>query len=203
MIIRNNLATAPLRNYSLYFLGCLGLVIVGVFFTIWNITAYSGSLTETANLAERISEQRERRAELKLQASGLQQQIRAIKTPEFVKETGFINNAIKRRIFSWTTLLDQLEKAFSEDVKMVSVSPSIKDERVFLNMEVAGKSLNDLTQLILLMENSPIFSDVSFRSESEGSDGLLHAMISLLYLPDRVAKASQQAGIEPVKELEE
>ena len=170
MIIRNNLASVPLRNYSLYFLGCISLVVLGVLFTIWNVTAYTAALAETGNLQERISQQGERRDQLQQQASGLQQKINRIKTPEFVKKTEFINNAIKRRIFSWTTLLDQLEGSLPEEVKMVSVSPSITNQKVSLDVEVAGKSLSDVTKLILTLENSPSFSDVSFRGESEGPD---------------------------------
>jgi hypothetical protein len=69
---------------------------------------------------------------------------------------------------------------------MVSIFPSINDEEIHIDMEVAGKTLNDIVQLITILENSPIFADVFFKSERMEDDGLLHAAISLRYLPEMV-----------------
>jgi cell division protein FtsB len=100
MIIRSNLASAPIKNYSLFLLGCvlLGIAVVG--FTAWNLVSLSGSYSRTSELNNTIANQQKQLQDLESKASELQAKIGGIKTPEFVSETEFMNNATKRRTFS-------------------------------------------------------------------------------------------------------
>jgi hypothetical protein len=185
MIIRNNLANNPVKNYSLYFLGCVVLISAALLFTLFNARSLLSWQSESSRLQVNISEQQKKRADLQNEASKLRLRITQIKTPQFINETEFMNNAIKRRTFSWTTLFDEFERIFPDSVKMVSVFPQINDEQINITMEVAGKSLNDIVQLISVLQSSPAFSAVVLKSERQQNDGLLHAAISLTYLPEK------------------
>lgn len=187
MIIRNNLATNPVKNYSLYFLGCLVLLGAALLFTLFNARSLLSWQSESNRLQVTISEQQKKRADLQNEASKLRLRITQIKTPQFINETEFMNNAIKRRTFSWTTLFDEFERIFPENVKMVSVYPQINDEQINITMEVAGKSLNDIVQLISVLQSAPAFSAVVLKSERQENDGLLHGAISLTYLPEKLS----------------
>ncbi len=186
MIIRNNLASNPVKNYSLYFLGCLVLISAALLFTLFNARSLLSWQSESGRLQANISEQQKKRADLQNEASKLRLRITQIKTPQFINETEFMNNAIKRRTFSWTTLFDEFEQIFPDSVKMVSVFPQINDEEINITMEVAGKSLNDIVQLISVLQSSPAFSEVVLKSERQEKDGLLHAAISLTYVPEKL-----------------
>ncbi len=50
-------------------------------------------------------------SDLKHEADTLEGRISAIKTSGFVSETEFVNDAVTKRVFSWTTLFDQMENA--------------------------------------------------------------------------------------------
>ncbi|MCI0445565.1 PilN domain-containing protein [bacterium] len=191
MIIRNNLANNPVKNYSLYFLGCLVLLSAALLFTLFNARSLLSWQSESSRLQVNISEQQKKRADLQNEASKLRLRITQIKTPQFINETEFMNNAIKRRTFSWTTLFDEFERIFPDSVKMVSVFPQINDEQINITMEVAGKSLNDIVQLISVLQSSPAFSEVVLKSERQQNDGLLHAAISLTYLPEKLITQPQ------------
>jgi Tfp pilus assembly protein PilN len=190
MIIRNNLASSPLHNYSLYLIGCLILAAVTVAFTIFNINNLADWFSESGRLQARISEQKKRLSDLQTQGKQLQQRIDRIKTPQFVKQTDFFNTAIKKRTFSWTRLFDQLEQALPDNVRMISIFPSISGDDISISMEVAGRSLNDMVEWVRVLENSSIYSDVVFRSERHDEDGLLHSQISLRYWPDPARRAA-------------
>ena len=192
MIIRNNLASDPVRNHTSYLLGCITLMVIAVTFTLWNFLSLSGGFLETDRLENRIDEQQKQLDGLQQQSKDLLAKISRIKTPQFTREVEFLNDAIKRRVFSWTTLFHQLERTLPEEVRMVSVLPNIDENGIMLQMEVAGKSLNDVVKLLLTLQNSAIFSDVTFRSEHQANDGLLHANLSLRYLPE----ASQPAAVQ-------
>jgi hypothetical protein len=191
MIIRNNLATNPVKNYSLYFLGCFVLSIAALLFTFFNARSLLSWQSESNRLQVNISEQQKKRADLQNEASKLRLRITQIKTPQFINETEFMNNAIKRRTFSWTTLFDEFERIFPENVKMVSVFPQINDEQINITMEVAGKSLNDIVQLISVLQSAPAFSEVVLKSERQENDGFLHAAVSLTYLPEKLSTQPQ------------
>jgi hypothetical protein len=186
MIIRNNLATNPVKNYSLYFLGCLVLLVAALLFTLFNARSLMSWQSESNRLQVNISDQQRKRADLQNEASKLRLRITQIKTPQFISETEFMNNAIKRRTFSWTTLFDEFERIFPDNVKMVSVFPQINDEQIYITMEVAGKSLNDIVDLISVLQNAPAFSEVVLKTERQEADGLLHAAISLTYSPEKL-----------------
>jgi hypothetical protein len=209
MIIRNNLATNPVKNYSLYFLGCLVLLAGALLFTIFNARSLISWQSESRRLQANITEQQKKRTDLQDEASKLRLRITQIKTPQFINETEFMNNAIKRRTFSWTTLFDEFERIFPDTVKMVSVYPQINDEQINITMEVAGKSLNDIVQLISVLQTAPAFSEIVLKSERQQTDGLLHAAISLTYRPEKLnAQPQPQTQTAPtpgvtVEETEE
>jgi Tfp pilus assembly protein PilN len=192
MIIRNNLATNPVVNFSLYFIACLLLTATAIAFTIFNVGNIVNWYSQSGRLNSRIVDQQKRIAELQSQAREVQGRIDQIKTKKFTHETQFFNDAIQRRIFSWTRLFDQLEKAFPENVRMISIYPTIKENRVNINMEIAGKSLRDNFQLVQILQNSPIFSDVIFKGERRDETGIIYSQISLEYLPDKTSASEIQ-----------
>lgn len=186
MIIKLNLASRPTRNYTLYFLGCVLLSVTAVAFTTYNATSLFSSLEKSSALQAKIAEQEKVRSETQTKSAVLRNKIASIKTPDFVSETEFLNNAIKRRVFSWTTLFDQFEAIFPNNVRMLSVTPSIADEEIKIRMEVSGRDLNDIVQLIKVLQAQPAFSEVVFKSERREKEGL-SASITLLYSPEFAA----------------
>jgi Tfp pilus assembly protein PilN len=204
MILRNNIASTPVKNDSLFFLGCLFLFLAAIVFTAFNLKSLSSGYLDSSRLQSKIAQEQSKRAELRKQSDNLRAKIIAIKTPEFVNESQFFDNAIKRRTFSWTTLFDQFERALPPNVKMVSIIPSIRDTDININMEVAGRSLNDVIALVKALQASPVFDDVVFRDERQAPDGL-HFNIALRYLPANIheIKASEPAPTAPPEEAQQ
>jgi len=192
MIIKNNLASAPLVNYTLYFIGCVVLVVITASFAVWNGVSLVQWKGENDSLKEKIGQQRAQTAELQRQSNDLQKRINTIKTPAFVSETEFFNQAIKRRVFSWTELLDEFERLLPENIRMISVSPSIQDEAIGIKLEVSAKTLDDIVELITAFQSSPNFSNVVFRSEQDQEDGHLGAIISMDYFPGGIKPTLQK-----------
>lgn len=183
MIIRSNLASVPIKNYSLFLLGCVLLGIAVVAFTVWNLVSLSGSYSKTSELNNTIANQQIRLREMESKANEVQTKIGNIKTPEFVSETEFMNNAIKRRTFSWTALFDHFEEVLPPTVKMISVFPSVTEEDIAINLEMAGQSLTDMLELVRLLERDPAFANVVLKGESTGNDQQINFSVSLTYIP--------------------
>lgn len=183
MIIRSNLASVPIKNYTLYLIGSLFLALIIVLFTAWNLLSVTRSYTQTAELNRNIQNQQKQLREMETKQKKIQDQIARIKTPQFIAETNFMNNAIKRRTFSWTELFDHFEEVLPPSVRMISISPTVTEGIIAINLEMAGQSLEDMLELVRLLERDPAFSQVVLKGENSATGEQILFSISLNYTP--------------------
>lgn len=197
MIIRSNLASAPIKNYSLFLLGCIFLGIAVIVFTLWNLASLSSSYTKSAELKQAIANQQAQLQNSESKTKDLQSRIARIKTPAFVAETEFMNNAIKRRTFSWTALFDHFEEVLPPTVKMISIVPMVSEENIAINLEMAGQSLADMLELVRLLERDPQFGQVTLKGERTGEGNQILFSISLNYIPAEPPQAEESVALAP------
>jgi|GEM_PF-2295094 len=184
MIIRSNLASSPIKNYSIFLLECTLLGIAAVLFTFFNLGSLRSSYDKNQELKKTIAIQQTQLHDLESKKKNLDNQIAKIKTPQFISETEFMNNAIKRRMFSWTALFDHFEQILPPTVKMISVLPAVTEKNIAINMEMAGRSLADMLELVRTLERDSEFSEVTLKAERSGEDGeMIYFSISLNYTP--------------------
>jgi Tfp pilus assembly protein PilN len=184
MIIRSNLASSPIKNYSIFLLGCTALAVAIVLFTFFNLTSLKNSYEKNEQLKKTIATQQIELQNIEQKKGGLQHEIDTIKTPQFVSETEFMNNAIKRRVFSWTGLFDHFEEMLPPSVKMISITPTVAAKNIAINMEMAAQSLPNMLTLVRALEKDPQFSDVTLKAEhSDAQEDLIYFSISLQYRP--------------------
>jgi type IV pilus assembly protein PilN len=125
-------------------------------------------------------------------------------------ESQFLNGLIERKAFSWTRVLENLERVMPPRVHLVSISPKLdEDNQLALNMMVAGDSRERAIELTRHMEESKRFSDTRIISEhyaqSQTGDNEQFE-IAAIYLPepfvgadaapanDKLVKAMKPAG---------
>ncbi|MGH9496697.1 MAG: PilN domain-containing protein [Candidatus Sulfotelmatobacter sp.] len=103
-------------------------------------------------------------------------------------ESQFLNGLIERKAFSWTRVLENLEKVMPPRVHLVSISPKLdEDNELALNMTVAGDSRDRAIELTRHMEESKRFSQTQILSEhyAQSQNGDTEQFeISALYLPE-------------------
>ncbi len=203
MIIRSNLASVPIKNYSLYLLGCILLGVVVILFTLWNAGSLKNAYSTSTELRQTISSQQKQLRNLETQAKSLQSGIALIKTSSFVAETEFMNNAIKRRTFSWTALFDHFEEVLPPTVKLISIFPTVSEENIAINLELAGRSLADMLELVRLLERDPAFAQVVLKGENTGDDEQIFFTISLNYIPLEEPKPSVDADLRSATTVSE
>jgi hypothetical protein len=190
MIIRSNLASSPIKNYSLFLLGCVLLGVGVAAFTFFNLTNISDSYSRTGELKTTITTQQTQLDSMEQKAKELQEKINRIKTSKFISETEFMNNAIKRRTFSWTSLFDHFEEVLPPTVKMISVTPAVEENNIAIRLEMAGKNLSDMLELVRTLERDEQFSDVTLKAERAGDEDLIYFSVSLNYKPPAPTAAS-------------
>jgi len=121
-------------------------------------------------------------------------------------ESRYLNGLIERKAFSWTRVLENLEKVMPPRVHLVSISPQLdEDNELALKMSVAGDSRDRAVELLRRMEESRRFVQTSIlretKVESQTGDTVQIEMAAI-YIPEppNVPAATQPAAAKPTKE---
>ena len=81
-------------------------------------------------------------------------------------ESQVLNQLIERKAFSWTLVLENLEKVMPTRVHLVSINPELdEDNQLALKMTVAGDLRDRAIELVRRMEESQRFSQTKILQE--------------------------------------
>lgn len=177
--MRTNLATRPFYNvravHAALALAALVVALVTAF-NVVEIVRLSGSQRTLGAKAQAAEAEAQR---LRIEA----QQIRTRIDPkelEIVAEAAREANAIiDQRTFSWTSLMAHLEATLPADVRITEITPRPADRRVTINAE--SRSVEDLEEFILGLEQTGAFHDVLATNEQATMDDTIAAVIEARY----------------------
>jgi Tfp pilus assembly protein PilN len=175
-----NLATRPLRNRRLYTtavraLAALLILLAGL--AVLVIVKYGG---EASRLRSSIA------ATAKVQADAAREEKRLtadIKREEDLSlaKVNLVNSIIRRKMFSWTGLLSELERALPGPSYITALSPNFtRGGEVALQMRVTSRSLEDLLAFITAL-TARGFKDIQVGGETRSQEGRLLAEVSTTY----------------------
>lgn len=102
-------------------------------------------------------------------------------------ESQFLNELIDRKSFSWTQVLESMEKVMPPRVHLVNITPaSDEDNQISLKMTVAGESRDRVLELMRRMEESQRFAHTNVLGEvfSQTAVDPEKAEIVALYIPE-------------------
>lgn len=108
----------------------------------------------------------------------------------------FLNELIERKAFSWTRVLENLEKVMPARVHVVAINPELnEDNELGLKMTVAGESRDRAIELARRMEESGRFSDTNITGEHyiqspTGGDTEQFEIVAL-YIPEPFVAATE------------
>jgi hypothetical protein len=175
-----NLATRPLRNRRLYaaavrFLGALIVVLAGL--SVFVFLKYGG---ETARLKSDIVATNKVQGEAAREEKRLKADI-AREEKLSGPRVELVNGIIKRKMFSWTGLLSDLEAALPGASYITTLSPSFTaGGEVALEMRVTSRTLADLEAFITAL-NARGFKNIQLGGEQRSDDGRILTPISATY----------------------
>jgi type IV pilus assembly protein PilN len=110
-------------------------------------------------------------------------------------QSQFLNELIERKAFSWTRVLENLEKVMPPRVHLVSIHPELdEDNQLALKMTVAGDSRDRAIELARRMEESRRFAQTNIISErfagQQNNGGDTEQFdIAAIYIPETLTPA--------------
>jgi type IV pilus assembly protein PilN len=115
----------------------------------------------------------------------------------------FLNELIERKAFSWTRVLENLEKVMPARVHLVSISPGLdEDNQLLLKMTIAGDSWDRALELARHMEDSRRFSQTNItgvRSLQSTTGDTQQFDLVAIYIPETVATPESAAPVTEKK----
>lgn len=116
-------------------------------------------------------------------------------------EAQVLNELIERKAFSWTLVLENLEKVMPGRVHLVSIHPELDpDNQLALKMTVAGDSRDRAIELAQRMEDSRRFAQTNIISErplQSKTGDTVELELAALYIPETLPEAAPPRSSEP------
>ena len=173
-------------------LGLFALLMVLVAVSIFQVYSYQRYSIMAANSRQEEKLKRQEADLLNEQTRELNLKMNRGNASAKLSEVEQLNQLLVRKGFSWTRVLSTLEGLVPEDARLVSLQPLADQEgRIFLNMNVRGRTLADANNFLKALETSKAFGDVALAIE-EKKDSVagneVQFTLSAYYTPDGGSK---------------
>lgn len=180
-----NLASRPYRDYTPVYAVAIVLTLVTGFLMVNNIqTAYRYFVNTKETRAEIARVEAETGNEGRA-AEALEKSAAGINVRALAEETEYINVQIAERAFSWSNLLDTMERVLPREVRLVTLNPNIlPDGTVSLSIIARAKSNDGMVTFLRNMLANPHFSDPFPQAENQNDDGSYSFSLTTTYRPD-------------------
>ena len=193
-----NLASQPYQDAREFWLrwgtALAAACILSLALLVSTVTGWSNARRDRTTIAE-LRQKIAQRDQLRAQAEEFLNRPENRTTRD---ESQIINALIERKAFSWTRLLEDMEKVMPPGVHLVSIQPKLDDEnQLAVKMIVAGGSRDRAIELAHRMEESRHFTQTSIEkesfSQSQNGDSVQFD-IAAIYVPELFTEPPQPAA---------
>ena len=191
MRIGVNLASRPYEDEGQFY-GRWGTALVLVaLFTAFMIAASARHYVNSQKSWASAREAQSKLAQLKKEQAEAEQILAEPQNRGTRDTSQFLNGAILRKSFSWTRLMEDLEKVMPTGIRVVSIAPVVEQRnRFILKLDLQGESRDSAIELLRNMEKSQHFRSSRLTEESRGAsnsstgpDSGVRSEIRTAYLP--------------------
>jgi Tfp pilus assembly protein PilN len=167
-----NLAGRPYRDYRpLYAVVVVTSILIAAML-LNNIETGYRYVRETRTTRDKILQIETQIDTENRRAEDATERIKGVNVKQLTEQAQFANARLAERAFSWSELLDRLERVLPDDVRIQSIAPSFgKTGIVHLTMEAAAKSGDGMTRTIDRFNHDPHFANPFPTSEEHQDTG--------------------------------
>lgn len=197
--IHLNLAARPYRDYRPVYAAVVILSLLTAFLMLNNVETYYRYHRETGTTRAKIASIEAQTATERKKEQDVQQRLRSLDLARLDARAKFVNAKLYERAFSWSTLLDELESVLHDDVRLISIAPTVEPgEPVSLELQFEARSADGLESTLQRLQRDPQFRDPFPDSETRSESGTWTFAIRVKYLPPAIP-STDEGTIVPAK----
>jgi Tfp pilus assembly protein PilN len=182
--IHLNLAARPFRDYRPVYAAVVVMALLTAFLALNNVDTLLKYRTETKTTRGDIALLEQQTADEQRKADALAQRLRGVDLKLLSTQTEFANAQLAQRAFSWSELLDRLERVLPDDIRLQSVNPTFdKEGLVHLALMCVAKTGNGLSATINRFNGDPHFANAFPNSEAVDPTGERRITLGVDYRP--------------------
>jgi type IV pilus assembly protein PilN len=179
-----NLASRPYRDYRPVYAAVVLMSLLAAFLMLNNVETYYRYTRETRTTRAKIAAIEAQTQQERQRGESVQQRIKGLDLNRLGAQTKFVNAKLAERAFSWSSLLDELESVLSNDVRVMSVSPTFtEDGNIELSLEFVSKSGDGMIRTINRMHADPQFRNPFPSRQSAIEGGAYTFDLKVQYVP--------------------
>jgi Tfp pilus assembly protein PilN len=170
--IHLNLAARPYRDERAFIavVAISSLLIAGLAFV--NFDSWYRYRNDTQATRAKIAALEKQADQERARTDALNQKLRAVDVKRLALQTQFANAQLAERAFSWSELLDHLERVLPDYVRIDSITPSFAPNGlVTLSMQGVARDSNGLYNTLIRFNQNDRFSNPFPRNEDHTPDG--------------------------------
>ena len=142
------------------------------FLMLNNVDTYYRYIRETKTTRAKIAQIERQIQDEQQRTEALNQRLRGVNVRHLSDQTKFVNARLAERAFSWSELLDRLERILPNDVRIESIAPSFgKDGMVHLSIAAAAKTGTGLINTLDRLNAHPEFANAFPTTEENIPNG--------------------------------
>lgn len=181
--IHLNLASKPYRNERPFIAVVVVSSLLIAFLTLMNFDSWYRYRNETQTTRSKIATLEKQAADERTRTEGVNQKIRGVDVKMLLKQTQFANAQLAQRAFSWSELLDHLERVLPDYVRVESITPAFQPTGlVHLNLQCVARDGDGLVNTINRLNRNEHFSSAFPNNEDHTDRGYMF-MIGVDYRP--------------------
>jgi Tfp pilus assembly protein PilN len=189
--IHLNLAAKPYRDYRPYVAVVVVASVLTAFLALQNVDAWLKYQHNTRTTRAAIDGIDRQIRDEQRRADAAAQRLRSVDTKLLSAQAAYVNARLAERAFSWSELLDRLERVLPDDVRIESIAPTFnRDGMVHLILPCYGKSNSSMVTTIDRLNHDPQFSNAFPSNEDKVQDGY-RFNISVDYKPSLARPVDQ------------
>jgi len=183
-----NLATAPFIPARRFLLTVGSLAVVALAATLFAGVEAVRTWQERTATAARVRELTAERGRLFAEQRRLQEELQAPALRQVLDRTQFFNGLVRRKNLSWTNLVLDLQERLPARVRILALSPSLRDDgRLQVEMQVGGESAQALIGFVQALEKSANFQEIALHSQdptTRARADAVTAQLSVVYVEE-------------------
>jgi hypothetical protein len=170
--IHLNLAARPYRDERPFIAVVVAGSLLIAFLTLMNFDAWYRYRNETRSTRAKIASLEEQARQEQQRTQLLNQRLRNVDVRRLTLQTQFANAMLAERAFSWSDLLDHLERVLPDYVRVEGISPSFRpDGWVGLSMQCVARDPDGLVKTMNQLNANPQFANPFPNGEDHTDQG--------------------------------